>query len=102
MWSLITVISAGHLHRVKSLEGVGGKTSRQHPRPISVYLTCFTVHSDVFLTALRSGCEQSYLTRLTCFMMNNESGVFVKSFNWVKGEKHCVEFEKPPYLSGCN
>lgn len=79
MWSLITVSSAGHLHRTKSLAGAGGNRpgSTQSQYPCFWHISLFTV--VLCLTALRSGWEQSYLTRPTRFMMNNERSVFVKS-----------------------
>lgn len=50
MWSLITISSAGHLHRTKSLAGVVER-ERQHPEPVSVFLTNVAFHSGVvFLT----------------------------------------------------
>ena len=79
MWSLITVSSAGHLHRTKSLAGAAGS------RPVTPRISICV--SDTFPYSrwccvkqlLRSGQEQSYLTRPTRFMMNNERSVFVKS-----------------------
>lgn len=63
-----------------------------------LFLTSFTFTVVLFSKAVKAGGQESYLTRLRCFMMNNERSVFIKSLIGSKEKNISVESlrQSPP------